>query len=35
MPYINADFVWSDDKDFSSQKLVNVKTTEQFIKEGK
>lgn len=32
---IHADFIWSDDKDFSSQKLVAVKTTEQFIEEGK
>lgn len=32
---VNADFIWSDDKDFTSQNLLNVKTTEQFIKERK
>tara|TARA_Y100000034_G_scaffold130846_1_gene190318 strand:- start:3628 stop:4041 length:414 start_codon:yes stop_codon:yes gene_type:complete len=32
---VNADFIWTEDKDFLDQNLVNVKTTEQFIKENK
>ena len=28
---VNADFIWSDDKDFSSQNLVAIKNTEEFI----
>ena len=32
---VNADFIWTEDKDFLNQSLVNVKTTEQFIEEDK
>ncbi len=32
---VNADFIWSDDKDFSCQKLVAVKTTNNLIEENK
>ncbi len=32
---INADFIWSNDKDFDAQNLVPVKTTDQFIEEGR
>jgi len=30
-----ADFIWSDDKDFSEQQLVKIKTTDEFIEENK
>ena len=29
----SADFIWSNDKDFTSQKLIPIKTTEQLVKE--
>ena len=32
---LNADFIWSEDKDFSEQKLVKVKSTAQFIEDNK
>lgn len=32
---VHADFLWTNDKDFSTQDLVPIKTTEQFIDEGK
>jgi predicted nucleic acid-binding protein len=32
---VNADFIWTDDKDFISQKLVLTKTTDAFIRSGK
>lgn len=32
---VNADFIWTDDKDLTVQKLVPVKTTDQFIEERK
>ena len=32
---LHADFLWTNDKDFSTQNLVPTKTTEQFIDEGK
>ena len=32
---IGADFIWTEDKDFSAQKLARVKTTSQFIDERK
>lgn len=32
---VHAEFLWTNDKDFSTQHLVPTKTTEQFIDEGK
>ena len=32
---VSADFIWTDDKDFTAQKLVKTKTTNQFIEDGK
>ncbi len=32
---VNADFIWSEDKDFFEQKIVVVKNTEIFLEEGK
>jgi predicted nucleic acid-binding protein len=32
---VNADFIWSNDKDFTAQEIISVKTTSVFIKEGK
>ncbi|MDP4012431.1 MAG: PIN domain-containing protein [Candidatus Nanoarchaeia archaeon] len=33
---VKADFIWSNDKDFKDiQQIIAVKTTEQFIEEGK
>lgn len=32
---VNADFIWSDDKDFTDQEVVKIKTTNTFIEEGK
>lgn len=32
---VNADFIWSNDKDFTVQKIVPTKTTDQFIEERK
>ncbi len=32
---VKADFIWTNDKDFTSQKLVPCKTTDQFIKRTK
>lgn len=32
---IHADFIWTNDKDFSTQQIVRTKTTQQFIDEGK
>ena len=33
---VNADFIWSNDKDFQKvQDIILVKTTDQFIEEGK
>ena len=32
---ISADFIWTEDKDFSGQKLVDIKSTAQFIDENK
>lgn len=32
---INADFIWTEDKDFSAQNLVQVKTTDEFIEDAK
>jgi predicted nucleic acid-binding protein len=32
---INADFIWTLDKDFTEQKLIPIKSTAQFIEEQK
>lgn len=32
---VSADFIWTDDKDFTDQKLVKTMTTAQFIEDGK
>lgn len=32
---IGADFIWTEDKDFSSQTIVSVKNTEDFLEDGK
>ncbi len=33
---VNADFIWSNDKDFQEvQRIIPIKTTDQFIAEGK
>lgn len=32
---VQANFIWTEDKDFSGQTLVAVKTTEKFIEEGR
>ena len=32
---MGADFIWTDDKDFTVQGLVVAKTTDEFIEEGK
>ena len=32
---INADFIWTEDKDFSEQKLAKIKNTTQFIEENR
>ena len=32
---INADFIWTNDKDFIDQDIVSTKNTTQFIQEGK
>ena len=32
---IRADFIWTNDKDFSTQHIILTKTTQQFIDEGK
>lgn len=32
---VKADFIWTNDKDFVIQKLVAIKTTNEFIKSGK
>ena len=32
---VHADFIWSNDKDFTAQSIILVKTTSQFIEEGK
>jgi len=31
----NADFIWTEDKDFSDQDLVQIKNTTKFIEENK
>lgn len=33
--HVKADFVWTDDKDFSAQELVAIKTTDKFIEDGR
>lgn len=33
--HVKADFIWTEDKDFSKQNLVKIKTTEEFIEERK
>ncbi len=32
---INADFIWTNDEDFSVQKLIRTRTTQQFIDQQK
>jgi len=32
---VNADFIWTNDKDFTAQDLVPTKTTDQFIDVGR
>lgn len=33
--HVKADFIWTDDKDFSAQDLMPIKTTDEFIEERK
>ncbi len=33
--YVNAGFIWTEDKDFIEQKLIPIKNTDKFIEDGR